>query len=163
MEKVKYWWLFCLSMPTKYRSFQDLPTVIAKRLKARIVEGSARRGPAIPEDDSMDERIRAHRGAFRDPDYDEDQLAAIVDAFVLFNNAVKRGLPNQLYQMMARALDTEIAGRAYAANAIWYAHEGGDLAKDYVQAFADEVKAEIDKRARWGQERFHREYFLDRE
>ena len=95
-------------MAPKYHSFQDLPTEVADRLKVRIVEGEQRQYPATPEDATMDERMADHVEAFKNPDYTEEQLASIVDAFTVFNTAVKRGLPNQLYQMMARTLDVEI-------------------------------------------------------
>ena len=148
-------------MAPKYHSFQDLPTEVADRLKVRIVEGEQRQYPATPEDATMDERMADHVEAFKNPDYTEEQLASIVDAFTVFNTAVKRGLPNQLYQMMARTLDTEIAQRAHAAGTIWYAHEDdGSMAKEQIQRFVDMVEAEIDKRADWKEEEFHREYFL---
>lgn len=150
-------------MTIKYRSFQDLPLDVTKKLKKRMVEGGNRQYPAIPEDASMDERMCVHREAFRDPDYTKEELEKIVEAFILFNNAVKRGLPNQLYLMMTQTLDSEIAQRAHAANTIWYAHEDdGGMAKEAVQKFADEVKAEIDRRTDWDTEQFHKEYLLGR-
>lgn len=129
-----------MKMGEVYQGFQDLPPEIAEILKKKIVEGEE----------------------CKSPDYTKEKLEQIVNAFNLFNNAVKRGLPNQLYQMMVKTLDTEIAQRAYAANAIWYAHEGDELAKGAIQEFADRLKAEIDKRVDWDNEQFHREYFLDR-
>lgn len=147
----------------QYDSFQDLPPAVAEKLKDRLWEGDQQHYPSIPEDATLDERMAAHSEAFRNPVYTEEQLEAIADAFTVFNNAVKRGLPNQLYQMMARVLDTEIAQRAHAAHAIWYAHEGGDLAKDHVRAFSKRVQAEINRREDWEEEQFHREYFLKRE
>ncbi len=148
-----------LSMTIKYHGFQDLPVEVAERLKTRIIEGERKQYPVIRKDASIDEIICAQREAERNPDYTEEELVAIIDAFMIFNTAVKRGLPNQLYQMLARSLDTTIAQIAYAARAIWNAHDGCDLAKYYVQELADELKAEIDKRADWSEEQFTREYW----
>lgn len=150
-------------MNPKYQSFEDLPSDVADRLKGRLGEGGQRQSPNLPENATREEVIASHRRAYGNPDYTEEQLAAIVDAFNIFNSAVKRGLPDQLYQMMARVLDSPLAMQAYAARAVWYAHEGGDLAKDSVQEFADEVKAEIDRREGWDEEQFHEEYFLKRD
>lgn len=128
----------------EYHGFQDLPTEIAEKLKKRIVAGE--------EWDTVSA-----------PRYTQKELERIIDAFTLFNNAVKKGLPNQIYQMMVKSLDAEIAQKTYAASAIWYAHEGDELAKEAVQNFADKLKAEINKRVNWNNKQFHKEYFLSKE
>jgi hypothetical protein len=145
-------------MEKKYTGFQDLPKEVTERLEKRIAEAIPR--PKIPEGTSTEEAIRLIKLHVQDRDYSERELEEIVDAFNIFNNAVLKGLPNQLYQIMVRVLDSEIAKRAYAAYAIWYAHEGIELAKKEVQSFADRIKAEINKRAEWTEDQFHDEYFL---
>lgn len=148
-------------MVLKYVAFQNLPSSVARRLEKRIVEGTDHL--ELPEDASTTERARLIDESFANPEYTEAQLTEIADAFTTLNNAVRDGLPNQLYTMFARALDKEFAQRAHAAGAIWYAHEDdGRMAKEAVQKFADNVKRAIDRRADWEEERFHKEYFLGR-
>jgi len=149
-------------MPVEYAGFQDLPLEVVKRLKERIIQSEEKRFPDIPKHASMKERIRILQEACKNPNYTEKQLDEIVAAFMVFNNAVQGGLPNQLYHMMTKTLDTSIAQKAHAANAIWYAHEGDGLAKEAIQRFADGVKEQIDKRTAWNEEQFHKEYFLNR-
>ena len=64
--------------------------------------------------------------------------------------------------MFARVLDTELAVRAYERNAVWYAHEGTELAEDAVREFAAGLIHEIRKRKDWSDEEFHKEYYLIR-
>jgi len=154
--------LILRNMEKKYRSFQDLSAEVVERLKKRIVEGEERYRIKVPKNASVKEFIQVIQAEVRDPNYSGEELEKIVDAFTLFNGVVIKGLPNQLYQMMVKVLDTDIALRAYATHAIWYAHEGDELAKDQIQAFADRLKREIDKRVDWDEEEFHREYYLNR-
>ena len=150
-------------MAPKYRSFEDLPTEVAERFKNQIVKGEERQYPSISKDASMDEIMlagTAYQETLKNPNYTEKQLEKIVDAFTILNTAVKKGLPNQLYQMIVKTIDPVISKKAYESHAIWYAHEDGDYAKDRVQEFADEVKAKIDERKDWDLKQFHMEYLL---
>ncbi len=143
-------------MAPRYNSFQNLPPEVADRLRKRIIVGRDKYSKNIPKGTSIEER--------RDPEYTEEELTDIIRAFTIFNDAVRRGLPNQLYQMLAKTLDSCIGERAYAAHLIWYAHEDeGQMAKEAAQGFADTVKKEIDKRSKWHQGQFDREYFLGKE
>jgi len=143
----------------KYSGFEDLPAEVAERLKRQIISGK-RVCTQISKDATPQEISDAFLEDTKNPDYNYKQLAQIVDAFTLFNNAVGRGLPNQLYQMLAQTLDSDIAKVAYAAHIIWYAHEGSKSAKEALREFTNLVKAEIDKRAGWTEEQFDKEYFL---
>jgi len=147
-------------MKTRYNSFENLPSEVAERLRKRIVEGEEKYRPKIPEGASVEERFSIISDSCKNPDYTEEELERIVDAFTIFNSAVQKGIPNDLYEMLVKALDTEIAQKAYAAGAVWYAHEGDGVAKEAVQRFANNIKAKIDRRADWNEERFHKEYFL---
>lgn len=147
-------------MERKYTGFKDLPIEVAQRLEKRIEEG--RRKLKIPRGISTEEAIRLVQINVQDKDYSEKELEEIIDAFNVFNNATSKGLPNQLYQMIVKSLDVSLAGKAYAAHSIWYAHEGEELAKVQIQEFANFVKSEIDKRKDWDEEDFHKEYFLNR-
>ena len=149
-------------MKMKYQSFQDLPPDVAEMLKKRLVDGETKYKPRIPEDASLEEKIRIHQEACIDPSYMQEELEQIVDGFILFNNAVRKGLPNQLYQMMTTTLNMDIAMRAYAAFIIWYAHDGEKSAKNTARQFAKYVIEEIDKRADWDEGQFHDEHFLNR-
>ena len=142
-------------MGGRHRGFQDLPTEVAQRLERRIIDGT-RRGE-IPESASTEEAIRLIYRHHEDKDYSERELEEIVDAFNAFNNAVRRGLPNQLYQTMIKALNFEIGREAYAAYAVWFAHEGPEYAKEEAQLFANWIKNQVDERAEWDEERFHAE------
>ena len=138
-------------MSEKYQSFKDLPPEVAERLRKKLVEegGSKAYMKSIREQ------------GIAGPDYTEEELSDIVDAFNTVNLAVMRGLPNQLYQMLARAVDSELARKAYAKRLIWLAHEDDDQAEQHLQAFARCVRAAIDKRGdEWD---FNGEYFLHKE
>ena len=145
-------------MEERYQGFQDLPIDIAQRLERKITE--ARPRLEIPEGTSAEEAMRLIQEQVKNRNYSERELEEIVNAFNVFNNAVVSGLPNQLYQIMIRALNSEIGRRAYAANAIWYAHEGRELAKEEVQSFANWIKAQIDSRVDWTEDQFDEEYLL---
>ena len=150
-------------MAPKYHSFEDLPTEVAERFKTQIVKCEERPCPPISDNASIDEIMlagTAYQETFKNPDYTEEQLEKTVDAFTILNTPVKRGFPNQLYQMIVKTLDPERSKKAYESHAIWYAHEGGDLAKNQAQEFTDKVKAEIDERKEWGLKQFHIGYFL---
>lgn len=150
-------------MSKKYQSFKDLPPEVAERLRMLIVAGQKSAFPQMREDASIDERMLAYNEAMKNPEYTEKQLVDLVEAFTLVNNAVERGLPNQLYDMFARALDPVLVEIAYKKHLIWYGHEGdGTQAKCEAKQFSDEVKKEIDKRAYWDEEQFQEEHQLNK-
>lgn len=132
-------------MATKYQSFKDLPLEVAERLKRLIIAGEE----------------AYHRSGFTDPSYTEEELSEITKAFSLFNNAAKKGLPNQLYEMLARILSDGLVTKSYKLKMIWHAHGDPESVQELVQAVADEIKSEIDKRENWDEEQFHEEYLLD--
>ena len=135
-------------MEKTYKSFHDLPSELTRKLKEKIVNAEESLLPEIPVDASLQQRMEIHREAFKSPTYTEHQLFEIVDAFITCNTAINRGLPNELYQIFVRALDTQIAVEAHAANAVWYAHEGERIAMD---AESTDSEKESKKRLRSGQ------------
>jgi|SRR3989344_8878042 len=142
-------------MERKYSTFTDLPPEVVKRLKKRLNDAeSEHRLPENPPPQDFERYLQECR---KDRSYSEGELEQIVDSFVRFNNAVMGGLPNQIYQMMIKSLDVDLAKRAYAAYLIWCGYEGIDTAKDFVKGFADMVNGELDKRANWSLDDFNRE------
>ena len=130
----------------KFKSFEKLPPELAEELKQKLIAGDRK---SYEEDE-------------RKPEYTPEQLKAIVDGFVTFNNAVRNGLPDDLYGMFSRQLDSAIAIRAHREMLVWLAHEGGDQPKQRARQFAERVEAEVDERADWDEEKFHEEKFLKR-
>ena len=145
-------------MEGRYSGFKDLPADVAKRLEKRIADAMPKL--KIPKDVPIEESMRLIEEHHRDRIYSEKELEEIVDAFSVFNNAVLKGLPNQLYGVMIKTLDSKIGRMAYASYAIWCAYEGEESAKEEVQSFADWIKAEIDRRAGWTTGQFNDEYCL---
>lgn len=132
----------------KVKGFESLKPAVAEKLKGKLIAGDRKCSK------------EAREASYEDPEYTEAELLEIVESFTKFNNAVKRGLPNELYRMMTRLLAPDLAERAHASAAIWDAHEDAEEAKVQAQRFADAVKAEIDKRKDWDVEQFYRERFL---
>ena len=73
----------------KYSGFEDLPAEVAERLKRQIISGK-RVCTQISKDATPQEISDAFLEDTKNPDYNYKQLAQIVDAFTLFNNAVGR-------------------------------------------------------------------------
>ena len=116
------------------------------------------------EDATSIEIMNLFSEASLNPDYTEEELNKIIDAFCVFQKAVKRGLPNQLFEMLYRAMDAEFGRKAYAAYILWCTYEDdGAWAKEAIQSFANDVKAEIGRRAGWSTEQHNKEYRLELE
>ncbi|MDD5290035.1 MAG: hypothetical protein PHT40_02440 [Patescibacteria group bacterium] len=130
----------------KFKSFENLPHGLAEEIKKRLIQGNE----------------QGHRESVlgEKPEYTKNELLKIVESFIIFNNAAEDGLPNDLYKIIAKQLDPDLAGKTVRETAIWYAHEGRDEAKRHIQAFADSIKNEIDKRKDWEEGDFHKEHFL---
>ncbi len=129
-----------------YHGFGKLPPKLAQKLAAQIKRGYHQ----------GQYHVRAEQQPA--PYYTERELEAIVEAFTLFNNVVQRGLPDQLYELFARSLDSKISCISYAKNLIWLAHERDGQAEDETKAFARKVLREIKKRKSWSDKAIHLEY-----
>lgn len=132
-----------------FKGFENMPPELVSKLKNKLIEG-----------DRETQNLRTSN-PYEHPKYTEKELIEIAQAFILFNRAVKQGLPNNLYEMFIHELDVDIAKRAHRLNAIWVAHDGPGMAMENIQAFADGVKKEIKKRDEWDEYKFHEEYFLE--
>ncbi|MDP1695777.1 MAG: hypothetical protein Q8L29_02610 [archaeon] len=120
-------------MNVKYEGFQDLPLNIARDLDKRIREKKSI--PQIPADISVQEQIQIVQEHVKNPSYTKAELEQIADAFILLNNAVGHGLPNQLYKMIMGRLDVDLASGAFLEHAIKY-YDIGEVQKlaDYLIA-----------------------------
>lgn len=105
-------------MTTRYNSFQDLPIKVAEHLEKIMIDGKKKIGFKIPENSSMEDQIRIVQNSCADPDYSQQELEQIAEAFVLVDNAVQKGLPNQLYQMIVERLDIDTAQKSLVKYAI---------------------------------------------
>lgn len=147
-------------MGKKYLGFKDLPPDVAERLRLKILENKII-PPDLPDLSSPDDMSRFSQ-EIKDPKYTQSDLIKIIEAFSRFNNAVQRGLPNQLYEMFFKTLDSNFGRLAYAAYLLWCTYEDrGETAKQMVKEFAEQMNTEIDKRSGWSLERHNKEYRLD--
>jgi len=76
--------------------------------------------------------------------YTNEQIKKIVDAWVLVQQAIADGLPNEIYEMFVKTLDPIMAIMNFDAQSVWLAHEGKGVAEDSVRRHCERIIYKID-------------------
>ena len=108
-----------MSKKKKYTAFENLPHNITRKLKKLM--------------------LKARENSFSTPKFTEEELFEITKLFCKVNNVIIHGIPNQLYDMFSRQMDSAIAVESSKKHFIWYGHKGEIELNRAIKDFMDYI------------------------
>lgn len=90
--------------------------------------------------------------------WEDAEILEIVNNFIKFRLALKRIIPNELFEMLAKHGDVSLAEETYKKYLIWCGHEGSSEVNSHLKYFMKEITDELKKRKNWTTQQFDDEY-----